>query len=116
MKTILEFALPQVTQNEPQSCDKFDCFRIMTVKKALLADGLINLRMPFLKILRLLEFLIFRSRLFHCIMADTKKYFFGKLCLALKKGTFYILLVQYSELLTRINLKRSKFIFCRIYL
>ena len=72
-----------------------------------LADGLMNLRVLFTKILRLVEFFIFRSRLFHCIMADGKTiYIFLKLCLMLKKGTFCILLVEYSELLTGINLKR----------
>ena len=71
---MFEVVFWQVTLNEPQSCHKFYCFRIMTIK-TLLADGVINLRILFLKILRLLEFLIFRSRLFHCIMADRKKFF-----------------------------------------
>ena len=77
----------------------------MTVK-TLSENGLINLEILFLKILRLPEFLIFRSRLFHCIMVDMKKYFFKKLYLVLKKGSFCIFLVEYSELLTGINLKR----------
>ena len=70
------------------------------------ADGLINLRILFLKQWRMLKLIIFRSRLFHCIMADRKKYFLKKLCLLLKKRTFLILLVEYSELLSGINLKR----------
>ena len=32
LKTVLEFAFWQVTQNEHQSCDKINCFRIMIVK------------------------------------------------------------------------------------
>ena len=35
---MLEFVFPQVAQNEPQSCDKFNCFRIikiMTVKNTI---------------------------------------------------------------------------------
>ena len=43
--------------------------------KTLLAEGVINLRILFLKILRQLEFLKFRSRLFHWIMPDRTKYF-----------------------------------------
>ena len=57
--------------------------------------------------LRLLELLIFRSRLFHYIIANRKKYIFKKLGLVLKKGTICIPLLEYSDLLTGINLKRS---------
>ena len=32
---MFEFALRQVTLNEPQSCDKFNLFRIMTVKSTI---------------------------------------------------------------------------------
>ena len=104
---MLEFVFPQVTQNKPQSCDKFNCFRIMAVKNTItVADGLINLRILFLKILRLFASLIFRSTSFHFIMADRKNYLFKKLCLLLKEGTFWILLVDYSDLVTRFNLKR----------
>ena len=30
-----EFVFPQVTHNEPQSCDKCNCFRIMTMKNTI---------------------------------------------------------------------------------
>ena len=29
---MVEFMFPQVTQNEPQYCDKINCFKIMAVK------------------------------------------------------------------------------------
>ena len=29
---MFEFMFPQVTQNEPQYCDKINCFKIMAVK------------------------------------------------------------------------------------
>ena len=61
--------------------------------KRLLADGLINFRILFLKILKLLEFLMLWSSLFHSIIVDGKKQFFKKVCLVLKKGILYIFLV-----------------------
>ena len=54
--------------------------------KRLLADGLINFRILFLKILKLLEFLMLWSSLFHSIKVDGKKELFKKECLVLKKG------------------------------
>ena len=30
-----EFVFPQVTHNEPESCDKCNCFRIMTIKNTI---------------------------------------------------------------------------------
>ena len=54
--------------------------------KRLLADGLINFRILFLKILKLLEFLMLWSSLFHSIIVDVKEQFFIKVCLVLKKG------------------------------
>ena len=44
----------------------------------------------FLKMLWLLELLIVRSRSFHCITADKKKFFLKRLCLVLKKQTFCV--------------------------
>ena len=40
------------------------------------------------------------------MMAEKKKHVFKKFCLVLKKGTICTLLVEYSELLTGITLKR----------
>ena len=57
--------------------------------KALLADGAINLRILFLKILRQFEFLKFRLRLFHSIMPDRKKCFFKKLFCFIKEHFAY---------------------------
>ena len=75
-----------------------------------------NLRIQFLKILRLFEFFKFRSRLWHCIIPDRTKYFFKKLGLVLQNREFYILLEEHSEFFTGINLKRHcGDSFCRIY-
>ena len=35
LKTITEFVFPQVTYAEPQWCDRFDSFRITTVKNTI---------------------------------------------------------------------------------
>ena len=61
--------------------------------KRLLADSLINFRILFLKILKLLEFLMLQSSLFHSIIVHGKKEFFKKVCLVLKKGILCIYLV-----------------------
>ena len=50
--------------------------------KRLLADGLINFRILFLKILKLLEILMLWSSLFHSIIVDWKKKFLKKVCLS----------------------------------
>ena len=47
----------------------------------LLGDGLIYFRIFFKKILKLFEFRIDLSRLFHSIITDGKKEFLKKLCL-----------------------------------
>ena len=69
-----------------------------------------NLRIQFLKILRLFEFFKFRSRLWHCIIPDRTKHFFKKLGLVLQNRKFYILLEEHSEFFTGINLKRFIFV------
>ena len=110
--------VPASDVNELQSCDNLIALGLWLLK-ALLADGLINLRILFLKMLRLPEFIILRSRLFHCVMPDRKKYIFKNLCLVLKKGTFYILLVlilHTSSILLGLIWKDTLEIhFCRIY-
>ena len=52
----------------------------------LLGEGLINFKIHFLKMLRLLEFRIDKSRLFHSIAAEGKNEFLKKLCLIWKRG------------------------------
>ena len=54
---------------------------------------ILNSRILFLKILKLLEFLILRSNLFHSIIVDGKKEFLEKVCLVLKKGILCIFVV-----------------------
>ena len=54
---------------------------VLWLLKTLLSDGLLNLRILFLKTFRLLEFLKFRSRLFHCIIPDRKNIFLKRFCL-----------------------------------
>ena len=58
--------------------------------------------MVFLKILRLSDFRIFLSVLFHSITAEGKKEFLKKSCLSLKEGTFSTYLVNYDLLDTEI--------------
>lgn len=65
--------------------------------KTLSGDSAINLSIFFLKISR---------RLVPLYNGCQKEIFFKTLCLVLKKGSFCILLVEYSELPTEINLKR----------
>ena len=76
--------------------------------KALLTDGVINLRILFLKILRQFEFLKFRSRLFHLVMPDRTKYFLKNLCCFIERNILNTSR-EYWELLTETNLKR----YCR---
>ena len=57
----------------------------------LLTDGIINFRILLLKILKLLEFFIFLSKLVYSIIAGGKREL-KKLCLDLKKGMFCILI------------------------
>ena len=73
----------------------------MTVKK-LLADSLMNFRILFQRILKLIEFLMLWSSLFHSITVDVKK----ETGLVLKKGMLCIFLVTEPELLEGISLKR----------
>ena len=61
--------------------------------KRLLADGLINFRILFLKILKLLEFLMLWSSLFHSAIVDRKKEFLKKVCLVLRRGILKMFLV-----------------------
>ena len=61
--------------------------------KRLLADGLINFRLFFLKILKLLEFFMLWSSLFHSVIVDGKKEFLKKVCLVLRRGILWIFLV-----------------------
>ena len=74
--------------------------------KRLLGDGLIKFRILFLKILKLLEFLMLWSSLFRYIIVDEKKQFLKKVCLVLKKGILCIFLVTQLDLLEGISLKR----------
>ena len=49
-------------------------------------DGLINFKILFLKAEKVLEFLIFKSKLFHSMTVDGKKESIKKICLPLKRG------------------------------
>ena len=52
-------------------------------------DGLINLKNTIFKSRKVLEFLIFKSKLFISMAGDGKKEFIKKLCLPLKRGSSY---------------------------
>ena len=73
--------------------------------KIQLEDGLINFKILFLKAEKVLEFLIFKSKLFHSITVDGKKEFIKKLCLPLKWGILSLVLVLYALLMLGIILK-----------
>ena len=60
----------------------------------------------FLKILRLSDFRIFLSILFHSITVEGKKEFLRKSCVTLKDGTFSTYLVKYDLLDTEKILRR----------
>ena len=86
--------------------------------KTLLANVLTNLKILFLKILRLLELLIFRSRLFRSIseIVDGKKEFLKILCFLLKKGIFAYFWYCIQIFLKGLVWKDiAKIHFCRIY-
>ena len=59
----------------------------------LFGADLMNLRMLSLKELKLVEFFIGGSNLFHSIMVDGKKLFLKKLCLIFIKETSLVFLV-----------------------
>ena len=69
-------------------------------------DGLINFKILFLKAEKVLEFLIFKSKLFHSMTVDGKKEFIKKLCLPLKRGIFSLVLLLYVLLTLVSILKR----------
>ena len=64
-------------------------------------DGLINFKILFLKAEKILEFLIFKSKLFHSVTVDGKKKIIKKLCLPLKRGILSLVLVLYVLLTVR---------------
>ena len=61
-------------------------------------DGLINFKILFLKAEKVLEYLIFKSKLFHSITVDGKKEFIKKWCLPLKRRILSLVLVLYALL------------------
>ena len=91
---LLEFVFRQVTLNEPQSCDKFNLFKIMAAKNTISRrcdkhwDSLSSLNL---------------DQDYSIELCLTGRNIFLKFLL---KETFSILLKEYSELLTGINLKR----------
>ena len=56
--------------------------------------GLINIRILFLKVLKLSTYQTLWSRHFHLITAERKKDFLKKLCFVLKRGMFSVFLVE----------------------
>ena len=94
-----------MAQTESKSCNKFNSFRIVTIKKKF-GEGRMTLSIFSLKTEILLEFLRLGSKLFHSIMADGKKEFLKKLCFVLLRGILPTVLVAYGVLLTGMRLKR----------
>ena len=66
-----------MAQTESNSCNKFNFFEIVTIKKRIWGrsyESILSLRIE-----TLLEFLILVSKLFHSIIADGKKEFLKNL-------------------------------------
>ena len=70
-------------------------------------DGLTNFKILFLKAEKLLEFLIFKSKLFNSMAVDGKK-IIKKLCLPLKKGILSLVLVLNALLTLGSVLRRCR--------
>ena len=71
-----------------------------------IGDGLINFKILLLKAEKVLEFLVFKSKLFHSMTVEGKKEFIKKLCLSLKRVTLSLVLVLYPLLTLGSILKR----------
>ena len=69
-------------------------------------NGLINLKILFLKAEKGSEFLNFKSKLLHSMTVDGKKEFIKKLRLPLKSGMLLLVLVLYALLILGSILKR----------
>ena len=74
-----------MAETESRSCNKFNFFRIVTIKKEF-GEGPLKLSIFSLKTEILLQFLRLGSKLFHSIIADRKKAVFQKIVLCLNKG------------------------------
>ena len=71
-----------------------------------IGDGLINFKILLLKAEMVLEFLVFKSKLFHSMTVEGKKEFIKKLCLSLKRVILSLVLVLYPLLTLGSILKR----------
>ena len=71
-----------------------------------IGDGLINFKILLLKAGKVLEFLVFKSKLFHSMTVEGKKEFIKKLCLSLKRVILSLVLVLYPLLTLGSILKR----------
>ena len=71
-----------------------------------IGDGLINFKILLLKAEKALEFLVFKSKLFHSMTVEGKKEFIKKLCLSLKRVILSLVLVLYPLLTLGSILKR----------
>ena len=106
LKTMFEFMFSQVAQTESKSCNKFNSFRIVNIKKRIWGR-LYEIKYFFLKdwnTLRVSKRL--GSKLFHSIIADGKKEFLKKLCFVLIRGILPSFLVAYGVHLTGMRRKR----------
>ena len=113
-----------MAQTKSKSCNKFNSFRIVTIKERIwrrsykikyfllkdskkeFGEGRIKLSIFYLKTEILLEFLRLGSKLFHSVTADGKKELFKTLCFVLIRGKLPTVLVTCGVLLTGIRLKR----------
>ena len=87
-----------MAQTKSKSCNKFDSFRIVNIKKRIWGRSY-EIKYFSLKTEIFLEFLILGSKLFHSIIAVGKKEFSKKLCFVLRRGTLPLVLVAYGMIL-----------------
>ena len=103
---MFEFMFSKVAQTESKSFNKFNFFRILTIKKRIKGKSYEIKYFFFLKTEILLEFLKIGSKLFHSIIADGEKEFLKKVYFVLIRGMLSTALVAYDVLLSVMRLKR----------
>ena len=76
-----------MTKANKQSCNRFDSSIIFTIKN--MRVGLIDLRILFLKAIKILTFRMLWPRLFHSITAERKKRIIEKVMFSFEKGCVF---------------------------
>ena len=93
-----------MAQSESKPCNKFNSFRIVTIKKRIWGRSY-AIKYFFFKCWNTLRVSKTGSKLFNSIIADGKNFFFEKVMLCLNNGNVAVI-VTFDVLLTRMRLKR----------